>query len=268
MGCGVLRTGGQQVSEKRFGWEDSVGTQEAEKPPQSAGSVRRDFMPMEKPNQNRVGIVLVLVDRSGEWLKLALFIACQQGSEVMPGTRRASEVVPWEPNPAEAAEGERRFYVRREVELAKCGFSDDCEGCRVAQSGADAKPHSEGCRERIRQAMMSDDVGQQRLHGAEQRCGPAGGPQALATRVEVVHEGQNEVTNQAPQDLIGELLRSLYGTRKVAHNWEKKRQKFFVDNNFKISTWSPAVVCCRERELCGFVHGDDFIFTAGSVQLA
>ena len=24
MGCGVLRTGGQQVSEKRFGWEDGV----------------------------------------------------------------------------------------------------------------------------------------------------------------------------------------------------------------------------------------------------
>ena len=24
MGCGVLRTSGQQVSKKRFGWEDSV----------------------------------------------------------------------------------------------------------------------------------------------------------------------------------------------------------------------------------------------------
>ena len=47
-----------------------------------------------------------------------------------------------------------RFYIRREVKLAKYGFSDDCEACCVAQVGAEAKPHSEGCRERIRQAMM------------------------------------------------------------------------------------------------------------------
>ena len=107
--------------------------------------------------------------------------------------------VPWQPNPAEAAEGEplgmaqarivsvpmvavenrpavpvmeprdykaRRFYIQREVELAKNGFSDDCEGCHVGRVGAEAKPHSEGCRERIRQAMMNDDVGQQRLRAA------------------------------------------------------------------------------------------------------
>ena len=110
--------------------------------------------------------------------------------------------VPWQPSPAEAAEGEPlggaqarivsvpivpvehrpavpvmeprdykvcRFCVRREVALAKYGFSDDCEGCRVVQSGAEGKLHSEGCRERIRQAVMKDDVGQQRLHAAEQR---------------------------------------------------------------------------------------------------
>ena len=91
--------------------------------------------------------------------------------------------VPWQPNPAEAAQARiisvpmvavehrpavpvmelrdykaRRFYIRREVELAKYGFSDDCDGCRVAQVGAEAKPHSEGCCERIRKAMMNDDV--------------------------------------------------------------------------------------------------------------
>ena len=37
----------------------------------------------------------------------------------------------------------RRFYVRREVELARYGFSVECEGCRVAQVGAEAKPHGE-----------------------------------------------------------------------------------------------------------------------------
>ena len=70
------------------------------------------------------------------------------------------------------------------------------------------------------------------------------------------------------EDLIGELLKSLYGTRKAAHNWEKKWQRVIIDSGFVIGTWSPAIVCCRERELCGFVHGDDFIITGDSMQLA
>ena len=59
--------------------------------------------------------------------------------------------------------------------------SDDCEGCRVAQIGAESKPHSERCREHNRQAMMNDDVGEQRLHAAEQRVSPAGDQQFVAT---------------------------------------------------------------------------------------
>ena len=70
------------------------------------------------------------------------------------------------------------------------------------------------------------------------------------------------------EDLIGELSKSLYGTRKAAHNWEKKRQRVIIDSGFVIGTWSLAIVCCRERELCGFVHGDDFIVTGDSMQLA
>ena len=91
----------------------------------------------------------------------------------------------------------RRFCIRREVELAKYGFSYDCEGCRVAQVGAEAKPHSEGCRERIRQAMMNDDVGQQRLHAAEQRGSSAGEQPSVATRVEAAQEGPEQIMNQA-----------------------------------------------------------------------
>ena len=48
------------------------------------------------------------------------------------------------------------------------------------------------------------------------------------------------------EDVIGELLKSLYGTRRAAHNWEKKRQKV----------------------LLGFAHGDDFIFRGDSMRLA
>ena len=91
----------------------------------------------------------------------------------------------------------RRFYIRRGGEVAKYGVSDDCEGCSVAQIGAEAKSRSEGCRERIRQAMMNDDVGQQRLHAAEQRVSPAGEQPSVATRVEAAQEGPDEAMREA-----------------------------------------------------------------------
>ena len=50
------------------------------------------------------------------------------------------------------------------------------------------------------------------------------------------------------EELIGELVKSLYGTREAAHNWEKRWQSVMIDSDFVIGTWSPAFVCCRERE--------------------
>ena len=47
------------------------------------------------------------------------------------------------------------FCIKREVELVKCAFSKDCEGCRVAASGDEvSRLHGKECRERIRVAMM------------------------------------------------------------------------------------------------------------------
>ena len=34
------------------------------------------------------------------------------------------------------------------------------------------------------------------------------------------------------EDWIGELLKSLCGTRKAAHNWEKKWQRVIIDSGF------------------------------------
>ena len=129
--------------------------------------------------------------------------------------------VPWQPNPAEVAEGEpvsiarivsvpmvpikhrpvvpvvepreyraRRFYIQREVEVVKFGYSENCDGCNAAQLGTKAKPHSEGFRERIRQAMMNDDMGQQRLQEAEQRRAATEG-HLTSPRVEAAQEGQD-----------------------------------------------------------------------------
>ena len=81
----------------------------------------------------------------------------------------------------------RWFCIRREVELAKCGFSKDCEGCRVAATGDEvSRLHGKECRERIRVAMMCDDAGQQRQEG-----------QVSPARIEVAQESRDEETNEA-----------------------------------------------------------------------
>ena len=56
--------------------------------------------------------------------------------------------------------------------------------------GTEAKQHSEGCPERIRQAMMNDDMGQQRLQKAEQRRATTEGHLTFP-KVEVAQEGQD-----------------------------------------------------------------------------
>ena len=51
------------------------------------------------------------------------------------------------------------------------------------------------------------------------------------------------------QDLTGELWDSLSEICKEMHNWNTKWRHVFVNHKPKSST----VVCCHERELCGFV---------------
>ena len=78
----------------------------------------------------------------------------------------------------------RWVCIRREVELAKCEFSMDCEGCRVAAWRDEVSGfRGQECQERIRVVVMSDNAGQQRLRAAEVLA-------ASATRVEVVQGEQ------------------------------------------------------------------------------
>ena len=66
------------------------------------------------------------------------------------------------------------------------------------------------------------------------------------------------------QDLTGDLSDSLSEIRKETHSWKTKWRCVFVNHIPQSST----VVCCHERELRGFVHGDDFILVTGDyVQL-
>ena len=131
---------------------------------------------IEKPKdngvtQNCVGIVSHLVGRSDEVVVKARIVCRvlekQRGDARDPKSTRG---VPWQQCSAETAGGEtvnaacvtnvlsietvveprenkaRWFYVKREVKLAKCGFPDDCEGCRVAASCDEVlRPHGEEC---------------------------------------------------------------------------------------------------------------------------
>ena len=157
------------------------------------------FMPIGKPKdkgdvRNHVGIMLGLADRSDEVVTgTPERVVKARAAHRMPAGQRSDaryaksiRGVPWQPNPAEVAEGEplgmarivsvpmvpiehltavpvveprlyraRWICIRREVELMKFGNSDDCDGWNVAQFGAEAKPHSEGCRERISRPWRS-----------------------------------------------------------------------------------------------------------------
>ena len=85
----------------------------------------------------------------------------------------------------------RRFHIRRDVELAKYGFVEDCEGFRVAQSGAEAKPHSGGCR-----APHEACYDERRRGPAEDACGGSHSRRQEGNR-HGPHGGQDEET-EAP----------------------------------------------------------------------
>ena len=101
----------------------------------------------------------------------------------------------------------RWFRGRREVELAKCGFSRDCEGCRLAAFGDEVlRPHGKECPMRIGVTRMCDDTGQRRLHTVEERLAPAASAavaevaqedQASPATVEVAQESRDEETTEA-----------------------------------------------------------------------
>ena len=186
------------------------------------------FMPVKKPKdkgevRNRVGIMVGLVDRSDE-VVIGTTERVVKGGTVrrMPAGQRGDAVyvksirgVPWQPNPAEVAEGEplgvaQTRIVRVPLAAGRAQTGSSSHGAEGLQSPsvlyptrcgareARAKPHSGGCRERIRQAMMNDDVGQQRLHMAEQRVSPAGGQLSVPRRVEAAQVGPDGAMRQAP----------------------------------------------------------------------
>ena len=129
----------------------------------------------------------VVVGTTGRVLRAC--IVCRMAEEQRGDARGTKSVrwVPWQQTSAERAQSnlvnlacvasvrltgtvmEPRednacwFCIGREVKLARCGFSVDCEECREAALGEKVlRAHGKDCRDRIRVDTKCNDAGQER----------------------------------------------------------------------------------------------------------
>ena len=58
--------------------------------------------------------------------------------------------------------------------------------------------------------------------------------------------------------MCGKLIKSLYGTRDAAQNWEEEYIGFMRDIGFDSGRASPCLFHHADREIRAVVHGDDF----------
>jgi len=62
----------------------------------------------------------------------------------------------------------------------------------------------------------------------------------------------------AEEGMCGWLVKSLYGTRDAAQNWEQEYTEFMTSIGFKAGIASPCTFRHESREIRAVVHGDDF----------
>ncbi|CAK0826820.1 unnamed protein product [Prorocentrum cordatum] len=169
--------------------------------------------------------------------------------------------------------GPRAVYIRKDVEIAKCGLSPGCYGCAAILNGARAQARSAECRARIEQAMQDDEEAKQRLEDARERkrhrtdvAGPvyqeggssgSGGPapaqqvppapEAAAAADAAMAPAPHDPGDDNMQEEIGALLLSLgYSGRKA------DVMEVFCPN--RLVGFAP---------LFGLVHGGSFDLRVG-----
>ena len=64
------------------------------------------------------------------------------------------------------------------------------------------------------------------------------------------------------EDNVGMLLKSLYGTRDAAANFQKEVSKFMRGIGFTVGRYNPSTYYHQGRDIKTFVHGDDFVTSA------
>ena len=90
--------------------------------------------------------------------------------------------------------------------------------------------------------------------------------EAKATRdicVELPDEDKDE--NDVKEDKVALLLRSLYGTRDAALNFQKEVKAFMKTAGFESGRYNVSTYYNKEREMKNLVHGDDFV-TEGDIE--
>lgn len=73
-----------------------------------------------------------------------------------------------------------------------------------------------------------------------------------------------EEIRRAGEDKVGRLLKTLYGTRDAASNWERPIRKVMESLGFVCAMGTPCNFLRAKRNLRCTVHGDDFV-TLGPV---
>ncbi len=69
------------------------------------------------------------------------------------------------------------------------------------------------------------------------------------------------------EGMCGKLVKSMYGTRDAARNWEEEYTGFMTDNGFVRGLGSPCVFFNEDRKLRAVIHGDDFTILGKEKQL-
>ena len=66
---------------------------------------------------------------------------------------------------------------------------------------------------------------------------------------------------------IGHLLRTLYGTRDAAHQWDNYSGEKIAELDFEIGKSTPCIYRHKSEPCVGWRHGDDLIFCGEPVLL-
>ena len=67
--------------------------------------------------------------------------------------------------------------------------------------------------------------------------------------------------------MCGRLLRSMYGTQDASHIFQKDYSNWLCEKGAEFSPLCPALFKIEGMDLCGLVHGDDFMATAADEEL-
>ena len=63
----------------------------------------------------------------------------------------------------------------------------------------------------------------------------------------------------ADNSQVGVLVKSLYGTRDAAANFQREVRNFMTSIGFQVGKYNPSTYFNPTRQLRTFVHGDDFV---------